>query len=127
MRTVSFATLQWAAIVAALGFARVHLERDGAARRYLTDAVFPVYVVHQTVIILLARALAPYGLAPAAEAALLAAATFAACLACYEAVRRVPALRPWFGLSGARRVASEAATPGNAPKALPSGIPYPRG
>ena len=46
-----FSAQIWLAIVAVLGFARRHLNRDNAARRYLTTAVFPVYILHQTVIV----------------------------------------------------------------------------
>jgi glucans biosynthesis protein C len=102
--------LQWCAIVAALGFARRHLNRDGAVRRYLTDAVFPVYILHQTFTILLARALAPAELSLALEATLLIGGTFALCFATYEFVRRVRWLRPLFGLkietAGAARAPS---------------------
>ena len=41
MRCV-YALGAWSAIVAACGFARRHLDRDGPARRYLTDAVFQI-------------------------------------------------------------------------------------
>jgi len=36
---------QWLCIVAVLGFARRWLTADSAARRYLTDAIFPYYIV----------------------------------------------------------------------------------
>ncbi|MBI3154791.1 MAG: acyltransferase family protein [Burkholderiales bacterium] len=97
-RALAFSVVQWCGIVAALGFARRHLGRDGPARRYLTDAVFPVYILHQTITIVLARALAPAQLAPPLEGALLVAATFAASLAGYECVRRIRWARPLFGL-----------------------------
>jgi len=70
MRAV-YAAEQWLAIVAALGFARRHLNRDNAARRYLTTAIFPVYILHQTVIVIVAHALKPVALPPATEGALL--------------------------------------------------------
>ena len=60
--------------------------------------MFPVYILHQTVIIVLAVWRAPLVLAPAFEASLLGVATLAICLAVFEAVRRVNWLRPWFGL-----------------------------
>lgn len=96
---LAHSTLQWCAIVAVLGFAHRHLNRDGALRRYLTGAVFPVYILHQTLIIGLARAIAPADLAPATEAPLLVIATFALSFAGFELVRRLRWLRPWFGLS----------------------------
>ncbi len=89
---------QWCAIVAALGFARRHLNFDAPARRYLNDAVFPVYILHQTLTILLAHALLPRALAPGAEAPLLVLGTFGFSLLGYECVRRQRWLRPVFGL-----------------------------
>ena len=43
--------------------------KDSAARRYLTDAIFPYYIVHQTAIIMIAHALRGSGLSAWAEAA----------------------------------------------------------
>lgn len=94
-----FGAQQWFAIVAALGFARRHLNRDGAARRYLTEAVFPVYILHQTYIVVLAHALQPVRLAPLLEGVLLVATTIALCFLSYEGIRRVAVLRPLFGLA----------------------------
>ena len=89
---------QWCAIVAALGFAQLHLNHDSRLRRYLTEAVFPVYILHQTAIILLAQWLRPWQLGAATEAAMLVGATLLVCLAGFEAVRRVGWMRPWMGL-----------------------------
>jgi surface polysaccharide O-acyltransferase-like enzyme len=91
---------QWLCIAAIVGFARRHLNRDNAARRYLTAAIFPVYILHQTIIVVVAHALKPSDLYPPLEGALLVLVTAAACLLGYEAVRRVPLLRPLFGLEG---------------------------
>ena len=98
LQRVIYAANQWAWIVAILGHGRLLLDRDSAARRYLTDAIFPFYIVHQTVIIAAAVWLRPLELRPALEAGLLIAITAAACVATYEVVRRVPWLRPLFGL-----------------------------
>jgi len=94
----AWALNQWAAIVAAVGFARRLAPGDGPARRYLTDAVFPVYILHQTIIIVLAWHLRPLALAPALEGPLLVLLTSGLSLAGYECVRRVRWLRPLFGL-----------------------------
>jgi glucan biosynthesis protein C len=90
---------QWASIAAALGFARRHLAgRDGPVRRYLTEAIFPYYIVHQAVIVVVAHELVRLNLALWLEATLLVLATVAGCALSFEVVRRVPVLRPWFGL-----------------------------
>jgi glucans biosynthesis protein C len=91
---------QWCAIVAILGFGAKHLTRGGPALRYLTRGVFPFYLVHQTLIVVMAYHLAKLGLPQALEGAILVAATFAGCFATYEIVRRIPGLRILFGLKG---------------------------
>ncbi len=97
MRAI-YAVDQWCAIVAVLGFGAKHLTRGGPALRYLTLAVFPFYIVHQTVIVVAAYHLSKLGLNQALEALLVIALTFAACFATYEMVRRAAVLRPLFGL-----------------------------
>jgi hypothetical protein len=89
---------QWLAIVAVLGFARRHLVHDNAARRYLTAAIFPLYILHQTVIVVVAHSLKPAHLEPGVEGALLVLVTSSACLLGFEVIRRVRILRPLFGL-----------------------------
>jgi len=89
---------QWLAIAAVVGFAHRHLTHDNAARRYLTTAIFPVYILHQTIIVVMAHALKPSHLYPPVEGVLLVLATVATCFLGYEAIRRVRLLRPLFGL-----------------------------
>ena len=101
--------MQWCALLAALGFARQHLNVDNAARRYLTEAVFPLYIVHQTLIILLAHSLRPAALGAGLEACVLVLGTLVISLLLFELLRRVPwldGLRPFMGLK--RRVTSDA-------------------
>jgi hypothetical protein len=104
---VAYGGYQWFCMVAVLGFARLWLNRESPARRYLTDAVFPYYIVHQTAIILIAHGLKGLGLPAALEAAIVIGGTVLACAATYEVVRRIPVLRPLFGLR-----AGSAAHPG---------------
>ena len=96
---VIYALDQWCAIVAALGFARQWKPADSPARRYLTEAIFPFYIVHQTAIVLLAHFVKPLGLRPLVEGPLLIAATVAICVISFEIVRRVGWMRPLFGLA----------------------------
>jgi glucan biosynthesis protein C len=98
LRRCVYGAEQWLAIAAALGFARRHLNHDNAARRYLTTAIFPVYILHQTIIVVVAHALKPVNLPPAVEGPLLVLITATTCLVGYEAIRRVAILRPLFGL-----------------------------
>jgi len=106
---VMFAAMQWTAIVAAVGFASVHLNRDHHWRATLVEAVFPVYIAHQTLIILFATLLAPLRWTPAVEGPLLALLTLGASFGVYLAVRRARWLRTAFGLDAARTARMPAA------------------
>jgi peptidoglycan/LPS O-acetylase OafA/YrhL len=95
-----YTTDTWCAIAAILGFGAKHLNRETPALRYLTLGVFPFYLVHQTLIVVLAHHLAKLALPQPLEALILIALTFAGCFATYELVRRIPGVRILFGLKG---------------------------
>lgn len=95
---LAYGFFQWFCMVAVLGFARRWIKADSASRRYLTDAIFPYYIVHQTAIILIAHALRGSGLSAGVEAGLIIGGTLATCIVTYEVVRRIALLRPLFGL-----------------------------
>jgi peptidoglycan/LPS O-acetylase OafA/YrhL len=88
---------QWTAIIAAFGFAQVLLNRDGPARRYLTGAVFPLYLFHQTLIIVFAWYLRDWQLPSLPEGLLLIVLTAVSCFVLYEIGRRIPFLRALIG------------------------------
>lgn len=102
----AYGCYQWLAIVAVLGFARRHITADSPVRRYLTDAIFPCYIVHQTAIIVIAHELQDSGLPAGIEASLVIIGTALTCVATYEVVRRIAWLRPLFGLRGVPRTAA---------------------
>lgn len=106
---------QWCAIVAVLGFARRLSPGDGPVLRYLTQAVFPVYILHQTLIIVLSRPLLRLELPAWQEGPLLVAATFALAFGGYELIRRSGPLRPLFGLRATPRRAPQGPAPGGVP------------
>lgn len=95
------AIYQWSALVAAFGFSKTYLNRDSPLRSRLTEAVFPIYILHQTIIVVGSRLLLPLHLQPAVEGPVIIIATFLLSYAGYEIVRRVAVLRPWFGLKAA--------------------------
>lgn len=101
LRGLAFSVLQWGALVAAIGFAGRHWNVDHPLRRPLAEAVFPLYLLHQTLIILLAHALRPWALPFEAEAPLLVAATFALGWLGYRLALRSGPLRVGFGLKPA--------------------------
>lgn len=97
MRVV-YALSAWCAIVAVCGFAHRHLNFDSVHRRYLTEAVFPVYILHQSVIVIAAHMMQPAQITPVTEGLILTVLTLCICFGVFEIVRRFALLRPLFGL-----------------------------
>lgn len=124
VRGIAHSLVQWCAIVAAVGYAQRWLTHDGALRRYLTQAVFPVYILHQTLIIVLAAWLAPFALSAAIEAPLLVLLTLGLSFLGFEVARRIGWLRPWLGIedrasAGEARSHAQRALPGPARRETP--------
>lgn len=88
----------WASIAALIGIAERYLNRDHPWRAVLTEAVFPFYIIHQTIIVLGAYALRPWRLHPAAEFAVLVGMTAIGCWLFYRGGREIRWLRPLIGL-----------------------------
>lgn len=98
-KAVVYGVDQWATIVAILGFGFTHLRtRGGPTLNYLTQATFPLYLAHQTVLVAAVWIIRPAALPAGLEALILVAVTFLGSLAVYEGVRRIPAIRPLWGL-----------------------------
>lgn len=101
----------WTAIVAMIGFARHYLRNaDGPIKRVLTQAIFPFYLIHQTIIVVAAHYLDELRLPLAIEASLLIGITTLGCWLFFDIGRRIPALGAWIGLP------HDAATPNKAPQ-----------
>ncbi|MGC6400185.1 acyltransferase family protein [Sphingomonas sp. FW199] len=92
------ATQQWCAIVAMIGIAERFWNRDHPIRPMLTEAVFPFYLIHQTIIILAIFWLVPLALPGWAEFLATVAVTVAGCWLFYGVGRTLPWLRPLIGL-----------------------------
>lgn len=87
----------WAWLAAALGFAATHLQRPsfdatGQWRRYASKAILPWYMLHQTLIVVLAVKLQALNLPDSIEVVLLVLSTVVGCVLGYEVMRRIPLL-----------------------------------
>jgi glucan biosynthesis protein C len=94
-----WALMSWWAIAAACGWAQRFFTQDKPWLRWASGAVFCLYILHQSVIVVLSQWLKPLGLAWGLEALLLIALTAAICLVAYALLRHVPGLRLLFGIS----------------------------
>lgn len=89
-------TMAW--IFAIAGFARRHLQARPAWLRRATEAVYPFYILHQTVAVLTVAVLVRTALPLELKFALTVAATFGGTWLLYEALRRFNVSRVLLGL-----------------------------
>lgn len=88
----------WATIAALIGIAEAHLNRDHPVRALLAEAVFPFYLVHQTIIVVVGYWLRSTNLPLWSQFLVLLVTTCAGCWAFYRIGRDVRLLRPLIGL-----------------------------
>jgi uncharacterized protein (DUF2147 family)/fucose 4-O-acetylase-like acetyltransferase len=74
----------WCFVVALLGFARARVRRSGPRQRYLAESAFPIYVLHQPVVVVLGAGVVTLPLGVAPKFALLLTGSVAATLALYH-------------------------------------------
>jgi len=87
-----------AAVIALIGLADRFWNRDHRWRATLTEAVFPFYIIHQTVIVATGWWLLRFALPPLVEFVILVPATALGCVLFYFVGRRIRWLRPLIGL-----------------------------
>lgn len=101
----------WSAIAAVLGWGHRYLNRPFRWLPYAREAVFPWYILHQSVLLAMAYWLIPLKLGPVLEPTLVLLGTVGGCAALHEwVIRRTPWLRPLFGLDAKPRAARSEAS-----------------
>ena len=94
---------RWLWLLAVLGWGYRYLNRPRKWLPYATEAVYPWYILHQTITVVLGYQLARMSLGPVIEPLLVLAGTIGGCYALHEfVIRRTRLLRPLFGLSASR-------------------------
>lgn len=89
----------WLWLMAVLGWSHHLLNRPFHWLPYATEAVYPWYILHQTITVVLGYQLSQLALGPVVEPALVLGGTLIGCLLIHEfLIRRVGVLRPLFGL-----------------------------
>ena len=86
-------------IFGVLGLGYRYLDKPGARLRYLSQAAYPVYIIHMFVLFAGAMIILPLNIHPVLKFIGITFFTFAGCLLIYEFIlRRIANLRPLFGL-----------------------------
>ena len=99
---IALESMSW--MLAILGYGSVHLNRPSAKLTYLTQAVYPVYIVHMPVQYAISYFLLPLPLPATLKFVILLTGTFSICLLTYEyIIKRTNWLRPLFGMKMIRK------------------------
>ena len=88
----------WGMIAGLIGLADRFWNRDAPWRHYLAVGVFPFYIIHQTIIVLMAFALIEAGAGAAVQLTAIFFATVLGCWIFYELARRSGPFKLLFGL-----------------------------
>ncbi|MFT6733915.1 MAG: hypothetical protein ACJAS9_002109 [Polaribacter sp.] len=88
--------LVWVLAILAIGFR--FLDYNSSKLQYLSEAVYPFYILHQTIIIVIGFEITQYHLGGISEACVILFSTFLFCFIGFEIIRRIDWIRPLFGL-----------------------------
>lgn len=99
----------WCAIVALIGLAERFCNVDHPWRQTLAESVFPFYLIHQTIILLVAYWMIDSGIGLLARYLILLVATGVGCWIFYLIGRAIPPLRPLIGLNKANTTKARSA------------------
>ena len=91
------------AIIALVGYGKKYLNRGGKVLSYLNQACFPIYILHQTVLIGIAYFVLHLQVTIGVQAVLIISATVVLTFALYEAIKRIPPLRFLLGIKVVKR------------------------
>lgn len=100
----------WCWVLVCIGFGRCYLHRDSPLLQLANEAVYPFYILHQTVLIALAYYVLQWPVTTAAKFLLIALGTFGGTLLLYSIIWRFSVLRVLFGLKP-RRVPAPCSLP----------------
>ncbi|MCO7222794.1 acyltransferase family protein [Pleionea sp. CnH1-48] len=89
---------RWSWVLAVLGYGATYLNHPGRWRDYFNDAVYPYFILHQSIMIIAAYPLIQLKLGGLTEFAAVLFITIAGCAILFEVIRRVNLLRLLFGL-----------------------------
>jgi hypothetical protein len=81
-----------------LGYALEYLNKQSNKLSYFSEAVYPFYIVHQSIIVLAGSSLCQFEVCPIIEPLMLFTIAVSSCFICYEIIRRTLLLRPVFDL-----------------------------
>lgn len=94
----NYSLLRVLGVMTIFSFASKYLTKNSKKLSYFNDAVYPFYILHQTLIVVIGYNLSLLNLGPVFEPLALIICTVIGCFTGFEIIRRSELLRPCFGL-----------------------------
>jgi hypothetical protein len=89
---------RWCWILMILGYGAKYLNKPNKCLKYLNQGVYPYYILHQSLLIILAYWISSYSLGGFLEPIIVLSGTFIGCAIGFEIIHRFKILRLFFGL-----------------------------
>ncbi|MDD1689096.1 MAG: acyltransferase family protein [Methanoregula sp.] len=93
-----FVLTGWIAVLAFMGTGRHLLDHSNAFATYMNSASYPVYIIHQPVMVAIAYYVLMLAIPQALQYAVIVIGSILLTFACYEILRRIPGVRALFGI-----------------------------
>ena len=106
----------WCALMAFIGYGRRYLSFSNPLLRWARDASYPIYILHQTVIITIGYWIIQRPWGAWTKFAVVVVATLAICVAMYEGIRRATVTRVLFGMKAMSKARHAPAPASRLPK-----------
>ena len=93
---IGFESMCW--MLAIFGYGSIHLNHQSNALKYLKDAVYPIYILHMPLQSFLSYLIMPTNIPLLLKLNILIIGTLSCSIFLYEIIKRIPWIRPIFGL-----------------------------
>jgi glucans biosynthesis protein C len=98
-----FVLTGWTGVLALMGAGRHLVNTSNTVTAYLGAASYPVYIIHQAVLVAIAYYVLMLAIPPALQFLAIVIASVLVTFACYEILRRIPGVRALFGIVGPQK------------------------
>ncbi|PKL57946.1 MAG: hypothetical protein CVV34_04880, partial [Methanomicrobiales archaeon HGW-Methanomicrobiales-5] len=88
----------WIGVLALMGAGRHLLDRTNTVAAYMGAASYPVYILHQAILVAIAYYVLMFAIPPALQFLAIVILSILLTFACYEIIRRIPGVRVLFGI-----------------------------
>ncbi|MCK9581798.1 MAG: acyltransferase family protein [Methanoregula sp.] len=92
----------WIGILALMGTGRHLLDCSNTFTAYMCAASYPVYILHQVILVAIAYYVVTFRISPALQFSVILVFSLLLTFSCYEIIRRIPGVRALFGIAGPR-------------------------